>query len=297
MDLIKIGRYIAGKRKDLHLTQKQLAEKLSMSDKSVSKWERGVCLPDVSVYMDLCEILHISINEFLAGEDISQENIVTKADDNLLQVSKDNKHKVKSLKSIIFVLLILSLTAIGALSALFLRHINRPTNYLIPVARDSAEMKTAELLCGVDGAFLFRYYTHDDFETLTIYMSEYQQGKLISKDTACYFEYDSLPSANDGIIALVPDFDTASVRLIVTDGYAKYSASIPILADADRASLGRSASHIKEITPIRYDAEQGLIGLIYSKEYLSAIPVQQMENGNASAVNDYVYYFSLQFGK
>ena len=68
MDLVKIGKYIAGKRKDLGMTQKQLAEKLGMSDKSVSKWERGVCLPDVSVYSELCQILGISINEFLAGE-------------------------------------------------------------------------------------------------------------------------------------------------------------------------------------------------------------------------------------
>ena len=51
MDLVKIGKYIAGKRKALGMTQKQLAEKLNMSDKSVSKWERGICLPDVSVYM------------------------------------------------------------------------------------------------------------------------------------------------------------------------------------------------------------------------------------------------------
>ena len=76
MDLIKIGKYIAGKRKSLGMTQKQLAEKLGMSDKSVSKWERGVCLPDVSVYKELCSILGISLNEFLAGEDIAQENMI-----------------------------------------------------------------------------------------------------------------------------------------------------------------------------------------------------------------------------
>ena len=75
MDLVKIGKYIAGKRKALGMTQRQLAEKLNMSDKSVSKWERGICLPDVSVYMELCEILGISINEFLAGEDIDAENV------------------------------------------------------------------------------------------------------------------------------------------------------------------------------------------------------------------------------
>ena len=57
------------------MTQKQLAEKIGMSDKSVSKWERGICLPDVSVYLELCEILGISLNEFLAGEDIEIDNI------------------------------------------------------------------------------------------------------------------------------------------------------------------------------------------------------------------------------
>ena len=67
MDLVKIGKYIAGKRKALGLTQVQVAEKLGMSDKSVSKWERGICLPDVSVYMELCGILGISLNELSPG--------------------------------------------------------------------------------------------------------------------------------------------------------------------------------------------------------------------------------------
>jgi len=75
MDIVKIGKYIARRRKILGLTQKQVAERLGMSDKSVSKWERGICMPDVSVYTQLCDILGISINEFIAGEDISEENI------------------------------------------------------------------------------------------------------------------------------------------------------------------------------------------------------------------------------
>lgn len=91
MDLIKIGKYIAFKRKEQVLTQKQLAEKLNMSDKSVSKWERGICLPDVSVYLELCKILDISINEFLAGEDIPKEKIEQKAEENIIQITKDNK--------------------------------------------------------------------------------------------------------------------------------------------------------------------------------------------------------------
>lgn len=72
MDTVKIGKYIAQKRKNLGLTQRDIAEQLGMSDKSVSKWERGVCLPDVSVYMELCRIIGISLNEFIAGEDIEQ---------------------------------------------------------------------------------------------------------------------------------------------------------------------------------------------------------------------------------
>lgn len=91
MDLIKIGKHIAEKRKTLGLTQKQLADKLNMSDKSVSKWERGICLPDVSVYLELCEILDMSINEFLAGEEIPAEKLAEKSADNLLQVTKDSK--------------------------------------------------------------------------------------------------------------------------------------------------------------------------------------------------------------
>lgn len=99
MDLIKIGKYIAEKRKALGLTQKQLTEKLNMSDKSVSKWERGICLPDVSIYMELCSILRISINEFLAGKDIDAENVIEKSDSNLIQITKESKKKQKKFKN------------------------------------------------------------------------------------------------------------------------------------------------------------------------------------------------------
>lgn len=106
MDLIKIGKYIAGKRKSLGMIQKQLAEKIGMSDKSVSKWERGICLPDVSVYLELCGILGISLNEFLAGEDIEIDNIEKKSEDTLIQITKDSGRKQRYLKRIIIVLLI-----------------------------------------------------------------------------------------------------------------------------------------------------------------------------------------------
>lgn len=85
MDNVKIGKLIAKCRKDKKKTQKELAELLGVTDKSVSKWENGVCLPDVSLYMELCDILGITLNEFFLGEKIEDKNFKKLADQNLLK--------------------------------------------------------------------------------------------------------------------------------------------------------------------------------------------------------------------
>ena len=74
MNQIKIGRFIAECRKKANLTQMQLAEKLGITDKAISKWERGVAMPDTSIMLELCDILCISVNELLSGEKINMEN-------------------------------------------------------------------------------------------------------------------------------------------------------------------------------------------------------------------------------
>ena len=79
-----IGTFIAECRKRKKLTQLELAEKLGVTDRSVSNWENGVCLPDASLYRLLCDILQISINELFAGEFVCNENYKNVADDNLL---------------------------------------------------------------------------------------------------------------------------------------------------------------------------------------------------------------------
>ena len=68
MDQIKIGRFIAECRKEKNLSQLQLAEKLNITDKAISKWERGISKPSSSIMLELCEILGISVNELLNGE-------------------------------------------------------------------------------------------------------------------------------------------------------------------------------------------------------------------------------------
>lgn len=298
MDLVKIGKYIAGKRKVLGMTQKQLAEKLNMSDKSVSKWERGICLPDVSVYMELCEILGISINEFLAGEDIDAENVEKKSEDNIIQVTKDSKKKQKNLKSILAVVTTFAVIMVLVLGAVFVHKVMQPKNYIIAVDRTSAEMKTAELLSGADGAYLFNFYAKEEYKTLTIYLSEYQAGELINKSKVADLDYDGIESAKRGVIAVIPDFELFRVKLIIADDYSKCSTDFPILENVEnREYYGRSATQVEGEVPIQRDTEQGLMALIYGEGGLETIPVKEMEQGNFREKNDYVYYLSFRFGK
>ena len=298
MDLVKIGKYIAGKRKALGMTQKQLAEKLNMSDKSVSKWERGICLPDVSVYMELCEILGISINEFLAGEDIDAENVEKKSEDNIIQVTKDSKKKQKNLKSILAVVTTFAVIMVLVLGAVFVHKVMQPKNYITAVDRTSAEMKTAELLSGVDGAYLFNFYAKEEYKTLTIYLSEYQAGELINKSKVADLDYDGIESAKRGVVAVIPDFELFRVKLIIADDYSKCSTDFPILENVEnREYYGRSATQVEGEVPIQRDTEQGLMALIYGEDGLEAIPVKEMEQGNFREKNDYVYYLSFRFGK
>lgn len=298
MDLVKIGKYIAGKRKALGMTQKQLAEKLNMSDKSVSKWERGICLPDVSVYMELCEILGISINEFLAGEDIDAENVEKKSEDNIIQVTKDSKKKQKNLKSILAVVTTFAVIMVLVLGTVFVHKVMQPKNYITAVDRTSAEMKTAELLSGADGAYLFNFYAKEEYKTLTIYLSEYQAGELINKSKVADLDYDGIESAKRGVIAVIPDFELFRVKLIIADDYSKCSTDFPILENVEnREYYGRSATQVEGEVPIQRDTEQGLMALIYGEDGLETIPVKEMEQGNFREKNDYVYYLSFRFGK
>lgn len=96
MDQKKIGAFIAECRKRRKLTQRELAEKLGVTDRSVSNWENGVCLPDASLYRLLCDILKISINELFAGEFICDDNYKTIADKNLLTLLENRLYDTSS---------------------------------------------------------------------------------------------------------------------------------------------------------------------------------------------------------
>ena len=96
MNQKKIGSFIAKCRKDKKLTQMELAEILGVSDRSVSNWENGICLPDASLYRTLCDILGISINEMFVGEFICDDQYKMVVDNNLLQVLESRLYKMSS---------------------------------------------------------------------------------------------------------------------------------------------------------------------------------------------------------
>jgi len=114
MNQIRIGRFIAECRKKKALTQMQLAEKLDITDKAVSKWERGVAMPDSSIMLELCDILGISVNELLSGEKINMENNKQQNQQLLLDMAKELEEKNKIVWSSMWVIMAVSMTALIA---------------------------------------------------------------------------------------------------------------------------------------------------------------------------------------
>lgn len=110
MNQIKIGAFISELRKEKGLTQASLAEKLNITDRAVSKWERGISLPDSSIMLPLCEILEINVNELLTGERINMENYDKKAEELILEMTKMKEQRDKELLSVeIFLGIIVSI--------------------------------------------------------------------------------------------------------------------------------------------------------------------------------------------
>ena len=112
MNQIKIGKFIAECRKQKNLTQMQLSEKLGITDKAVSKWERGIAMPDTAIMLDLCDILGINVNELLSGEKNSMENNSQKNEQLLLDMAKELEQKNKPVWVTMWIILVVSVVAL-----------------------------------------------------------------------------------------------------------------------------------------------------------------------------------------
>ncbi len=117
MDQVKIGKFIAQCRKNKNLTQLQLAEKLNITDRAISKWETGKGIPDSSIMLELCNELGISVNELLSGEVIKVENYNEKAEENLLEMAK--KEEAQNKKMMMYEMVIGCISSITFLILVF----------------------------------------------------------------------------------------------------------------------------------------------------------------------------------
>ena len=187
----------------------------------------------------------------------------------MIQITKDSSYKQRYLKKIIAVLLIAVGVCVIVFGIMVCNKLRQPQNYIEAVAPDSVEMKTAELLSGIDGTMMFRYNSKDTFQTLYVYLSEYQSGKRISHK-----------------------------KLIAADEYSKYMTEMPILEGvANREYYGRSATSIENKSPIEYGTEQGLAALIYGEQGVSSLPIQDIKGEYIDTENEYMYYYSVEFVK
>ena len=118
MDQIKIGKFIAECRKKQNLTQAQLAEKLDITDRAISKWETGKAMPDSDIMLDLCDIFGIKVNELLCGEMMEIEHKDEQLNELIFQMAKNEERYHKRLLHSAYVIIATSLTALICLMSL-----------------------------------------------------------------------------------------------------------------------------------------------------------------------------------
>lgn len=117
MDQVKIGKFISAKRKEQKLTQVQLAEKLCITDRAVSKWETGKSLPDASIILELCQELKITVNDLLSGEVVSMEKYNERTEKNLIEMVRQKEEADRRLLTAEYVFGFISLAFMMTLIA------------------------------------------------------------------------------------------------------------------------------------------------------------------------------------
>ncbi len=291
MNLQKIGAYIAAKRKELGMTQTDLAEKLGMSNKSVSKWERGVCLPDVSLYMEICDILGITINEFIAGEDLPEETFVEKSDENIISVTKDGKQRRRRLKLIAAVLG----AALLALSLMMLvLHMPRQ-NYIEPLSKNSTEMMAAELAAGTNDVHMYQFSADRSYKQVTVGLVTYKKGEVVTEEELFSYPFDD--EKGKGLIAIAASFNRHDARIAVYQGGSTGSVEFPLLEGVKNKDLySRGASETMEKRHIEKGETKGLLCIVYDRYgSMETISADAVLGGEMLSENDYMYCFTAKF--
>ena len=232
MDQVKIGQYIAEKRKEKELTQERLAEKLGKSRKAVSKWERGVCLPDVSVYTELCDTLGITLNEFFAGEDIEPVDVASRSEKNLLGVAMDSSNRSSRLKKIVLLVSLIAIMLAGLLFWFMSREGFFVTNYVKPYTANGREDMVVNTL--TDGLpCIYEYKVDRKYTYAEVSVHKFVEGKEIDSEYGGDFRHMTEGESRKGLITLLSDIGNGSVRLALGNDSSSISSEIDIISEIE----------------------------------------------------------------
>ena len=202
LDLIKIGSFISNVRKEQGLTQKQLAERVGVSDKAVSRWETGKGLPDTSIMSDLCEALGININELLSGERLDADTYSGKAEKLMVDLVRDvqenkNERKAETVGMIVgIILLLVGLFGIIAVSKSQLVFFLDTPSFIIVIAFQF-------ILLGAGGQM------HNFISAFKLIFSKHKED-LISEVEQCEYaiKYARIAAILGGILSSIMGFVT-----------------------------------------------------------------------------------------
>ena len=302
MDQIKIGRYIAEKRKNLNLTQAQVAEKLGVTDKSVSKWERGVCLPDVSLYQDLCQELGITINEFFAGDDINKEEIETRSEENIMGVAVDSSNRRRKLRRIIVALAIVA--ALLASGTIYAVHFISEKGYFMKNyvrVYDATETENAikEIMSASGtGTQLFKFDVEDTYTSMSVVLNTYKGNKLISSADQFQVMFEN-PSDRKGVIAIMADSENGTSNITLATEESKISVEgIELMSKKDIPDIGSTGwSLMSETVNVTKGEEIPMAAFYMSGDSLDAIPAENIMDSYAEAetVNENTFLYLVKF--
>lgn len=223
MNQEKIGNFIAQCRKEKKLTQTQLAEKLNISNKAISKWETGRGMPDSSIMLELSKYLGITVNELLSGEHLQKEDYESKVNENIIYMAKENEKNKKRTKIMItifvsiFIFFILFIVAKSIYNSveIALEYDNR----LI-----ECKIIDEEIVCNFKGSSLIGF-SHKEINTDSETIVFFTGKMLLQNKIHSHFEtWDSMAQLSDN-----KDVNfSSSVRLNIKEDIKNYKSKIKV---------------------------------------------------------------------
>lgn len=262
MNLQKIGAYIAQKRKALGMTQTELAEKLGMSNKSVSKWERGVCLPDVSLYMELCNILGISLNEFVAGEDFEKDSFLEKTEENIIQMSREGEAKKRRYKLFTAIATVILIIMCVGMIALYMYYTPKQ-NYIEPVS-DRVKLLVERQLEGSGSPHLFQFNLDETYQRVILSVTEQQNGEPVSSFQLLETSLEG--GINEGLISIITDFNRHDIEVLVYQDKSTDCEKAKLMENVNLETFEQFSGSIPESKSIVKGQELELYRVEYGKD-------------------------------